>query len=112
MNLNYGFYICLILAMVFGITAMIFFFLKDKGAMLISSFHTLSKKEQELYDKARLSKDQRNDLLLWAFIMGVGAILSILSQYFAVFSFGIWLIVFLKGVHLDPGKAFEEYKLK
>lgn len=110
--MNYGTYICLILAMVFGITAFIFFLLKDKGVMLISGFNILPPKEQELYDKARLCKDQRNDLLLWAFIMGVGAILSIFSQYCAIFAFGIWLMLFLKGVHFDPGKAFEEYKLK
>lgn len=109
--MNYGSFICLILAIVFAVTAFIFFLLKDKGAMLISGFNTLPKEERDLYDKARLSKDQRNDMLLWAFIMGVGSLLSYLSQYFAIPTFGIWLVLFLKGVHLDANKAFEDYKV-
>jgi hypothetical protein len=110
--MNYGSYICLILAIVFGVTAFIFFLLKDKAAMLISGFSTLPKEERELYDKARLSKDQRNDILLWAFIMGIGSMLSLLSQFFAILAFGIWLVLFLKEVHFDAKKAFEEYKVK
>ncbi len=111
--MNYGAYICLILAIVYGVSSFILFLLRDKGAMLISGFNMLSKEERELYDKARLSKDQRNDMIIWTIIMGVGSLLShLLSQYFAIIAFAVWLILFLKDVRLDDGKAFEQYKLK
>ena len=111
--MNIGFYACLLLAIIFGIFTFVFFLLKEKAAMLISGFNSLPKKERELYDLARLSKDQRNSMFIWTIIMSVGALLSFfISQYFAIIAFVVWLIVFFKDVHLDTDKAFEKYKLK
>lgn len=49
--MNIGTIICLLLAVVFGMISMIFALLKEKGAMLISGFNTLSKEEQANYDQ-------------------------------------------------------------
>ena len=38
--------ICLILAVIFSILAAVFALLKEKGALLISGFNTLSKEER------------------------------------------------------------------
>lgn len=111
--MNTGVYACLTLTMIFGILTCIFFLLKEKGAMLISGFNSLSKQERELYDLKKLSKDQRNSMLIWTLIMSAGALFSFLiSQYFAIIAFVIWLIMFFKGVHFDMDKAFGKYKIK
>jgi len=49
--LNLGFYFCLLLGIIFLILGIIFAFLKEKGAMLISGFNTLPEREREKYDK-------------------------------------------------------------
>lgn len=98
--------------MLFLLFALIFTILKEKSAILISGFNTMPKEKRELYDKEKLSKDQRNAFLIWAVIQGTGAILAYsLSQYIAIVAFVIWLIVFFKDVHLDENKAFDKYKI-
>jgi hypothetical protein len=92
-------------------TALLFTILKEKGAMLISGFNTMSKEERKLYDKAKMSKDQRNACIIWTIIWGIGAILSYcITQYIAIIALVIWLVVFFKNVHLDAEKAFGKYK--
>lgn len=60
-----------------------------------------------------MSKDQRNSMLVWTIIMLVGAIFSfVITQYAAIIAGIIWLIVFIKDVHLDTEKAFGKYKIK
>lgn len=111
--MNIGFYACLILAIIFGILTFVFFLLKDKGAILISGFNSLSKRDREFYDVAKLSRDQRNTMFIWTIIMCVGALFSLfISQYFAVIAYVIWLIVFFKDVHFNTEKAFGKYKIK
>lgn len=111
--MNIGFYACLILAIIFGILTFVFFLLKEKGAMLISGFNSLSKHERELYDIARLSKDQRNSMFIWTLIMCVGALFSFfISQYSAIIAFVVWIIVFFKDVYFDTDKTFGKYKIK
>lgn len=66
--------------------ALLFTVLKGKAAILISGFNTMPEEQRKRYDTERMSRDQRN-----AFI---------------------WLIVFLRDVHLDEEKAFGRYKIK
>ena len=87
--------------------------IKGEGASFISGFNTMSKEQQRRYDTKRMSKDQRNVILLWMIIMGMGAVLScLISQYMAIVVFIIWLIVFFKNVHMTSSKGFEKYKVK
>lgn len=110
--MNNGFYACAILAIIFGILTLLFFLLKEKGAILISGFNSLSKRERGLYDIEKLSKDQRNSVFIWTLVMCAGAIFSILiSQYLAIVALVVWFILFLKDVNFDTDKAFEKYKL-
>ena len=83
--------------------------MKEKGAKLISGFNSLPKREQEKYDQAQISKDMRNSFTLWAVIMLIGALASLLSGYAAIGAYVIWLILFFRKVHLDPHKAFDKY---
>ena len=52
-----------------------------------------------------------NSILVWAVIQGIGAVLSYcVSKHIAIAAFAIWLLVFIKDVHLDEDKAFGKYK--
>ncbi|MDY3361890.1 MAG: DUF3784 domain-containing protein [Clostridium celatum] len=103
--------ICLILAVIFSILAAVFALLKEKGALLISGFNTLSKEEREKYDKKKISVDMRNSLFIWAIILFLGAILSYyISKYCAIIAIIIWIVIFFKDVHIDSEKAFRKYK--
>lgn len=106
-----GFIMCGSLCLIFLLFAVLFTILKGKASILISGFNTIPKEKRELYDKEKLSEDQRNSFLTWALIQGLGALLSyFLSQYMAIVAFLMWLIVFFKDVHLDEEKAFGKYK--
>ncbi len=108
--MNIGMISCSIMAVFFAITALIFTFLKEKGAMLISGFNTLSKEERVKYDQKKMSTSQRNALLIWTVILAIGAAASyFLSTYAAIPAFIIWLILFFKDVHFDSKKAFEKF---
>ena len=103
--------ICLTLAVIFSILAAVFALLKEKGALLISGFNTLSKEEREKYDKKKISVDMRNSLFIWAIILFLGAILSYyISKYCAIIASIIWIVIFFKDVHIDSEKAFIKYK--
>ena len=103
---------CLLVATIFGVMAIIFTILKEKGAMLISGFNSLPNEQRVNYDRLKMSKDMRNSLLLWFGIFAVGAILCyFFTPYIAIIAFVVWLILFFKEVHLDTEKAFEKYRL-
>lgn len=110
--MNIGLISCAILGGTFLVIAVIFTLLKENSAMLISGFNTLSKDEREQYDKLKMSMDMRNSFFIWFLVFALGGLLSyVISQYFALGSFIIWLVLFLKEVHLDPKKAFDKYRL-
>jgi len=97
---------------IFLIIAVIFALMKEKGAMLISGFNTLSKEKRNKYDIKRMSKDMRNLLLLWSAIFFIGSTLShFINFYFSIAAFILWLILFFREVKSDPEKAFGKYKL-
>ena len=111
--MNIGFIVCICCCLLFLIFALIFTILKDKAAILISWFNSMSKDQREMYDQKKMSKDQRNAFLIWGLIFAVGAILAnFISQFFAIIAFIVWLIIFFKDVHLDEEKAFGKYKIK
>ena len=47
-----GFWACIVLVLPFGIIGVLFAIFKEKSAKFVSGFNTLSKEEQEMYDKA------------------------------------------------------------
>lgn len=109
--MNIGYIACGVGCLLFLFLAFLFTLLGEKGAIFISGFNTIPKVKRELYDKARISKDQRNAFLIWALILGIGAVLSyLISQYVAIIAFVLWLFVFFKDVHLDEEKAFGKYR--
>lgn len=67
--MNTGAWACGILACIFGILVIILSLLKEKGAMLVSGFNTLSKKQRDMYDSAAIAKDTRNQFFIWTCIM-------------------------------------------
>ncbi len=111
--MDIGFYICLVLGAIFGIMTLVFAMLGKKAAILIGGFNSLPKTDREMYDTKQMSKDQMYSLLLWTIIMIMGALLSYLSsEYMAIAALLLWILVFIKDVHMDTEKAFEKYKLK
>ena len=94
------------------IVAIIFGSLKEKSAVLISGFNYFSKEKQEKYNRNKMSKDMRNSFLIWSIILLLGGITSyFINEYFAIFSMIIWVILFIKDVHIDPEKGFDKYKI-
>ncbi|WP_455579490.1 DUF3784 domain-containing protein [Faecalibacillus intestinalis] len=111
--MNLGFWCCGVLVIPFVIIGLLFAIFKDKAAKFVSGFNSLSKSEQELYDKAGISRDVRNQCFLWSAIMLIGAVLSyFVTSYLAIPTFVVWAILFFKDVHFDVHKAFEKYLLK
>lgn len=108
-----GFWMCFVLVPCFVIPGLLFAVLKEKAAKFVSGFNTLPKAEQDLYDRAYLARDMRNDFFLWSLIMLIGALGSLfLTAYAAVLAYVLWLILFFKNVHLDAHKAFAKYLYK
>lgn len=111
--MNIGFWVCIILAVLFAIISWLFTIFKEKAAIFVSGFNSFSKEEQALYDKAYISRDMRNQCFIWTAIMLTGALLScILTSYMAIPTYIIWLVLFFREVHFDNHKAFEKYLLK
>ena len=110
--MNVGFAACALVLVILLIVGIAFALLKEKGAMLVSGFNTLSERERAQYDAAAISKDMRNLCFLWAAIMAVGCVLSfLLTPYMAIVAFVVWLALLLKDVRSDAAKAFEKYRI-
>lgn len=111
--MNLGFWFCMVLVPCFFMIGLIFAILKEKSEKFVSGFNSLSKEEQERYDKAYIARNIRNSCFLWAGIMLIGAIVSYLfTSYLAIVAYIVWGILFFKDVHFDTKKAFEKYLLK
>ena len=73
----------------------------------------LPKAEQELYDKARISKDMRNSCFIWTSVMAAGALASwLLTTYAFIPAYIIWIILFFRDFHIDARKAYKKYLLE
>ena len=83
--MNLGFWMCGVLVFPFLIMGVLFAIFKERAAKFVSGFNSLSREEQALYDKAKISRDIRNQCFTWSAIMFVGAILSyIVTAYIAI----------------------------
>ena len=103
--------LCGVMTLLFLIMGIVFSILKEKGAMLISGFNTLPKEKRDLYDRKKMSQDQKRQCFLWAGIFLLGGITSLFfTPYCGGIAFFIWLILFFKEVHLDAEKAFQKYR--
>ena len=101
---------CLIVAIIFAVTGLVFAAGKEKAAILVSGFNSLSKEERQSYDTARISKDMRNQCWTWTAVLTCGAFLTYyVSPFMSVVAMVVWLCLFFKGVHLDVYTAFEKY---
>jgi hypothetical protein len=110
---NTGFAICAVMIIPLLILAVIFAALKGKAAIILNGFNDFSKEERAKYDTARISKDYRNNFLIWAGVFAVGAVLSyFISGYFVILTVVVWLVLVLKDSSLDPEKAFAKYKIE
>ncbi len=110
--MNIGTILCLMLGGIILLFGILFAILKGKGAILISGFNSLSKEERAKYDQVAMSKDVRNNCFIWFAIFLIGAILShFVWSYSAIVNGVIWLILFIKDVHLDIKTAFDKYRL-
>lgn len=101
---------CLVLGVIFALMGLVFAIGKEKAAILVSGFNSLSKEERDRYDTAYISRDMRNQCWLWTVILLAGAVLTYyVSPYMAVIAMIVWLYVFFKEIHLDTYTAFKKY---
>ena len=111
--MNIGFWACMIMVPFFAIMAFIFFIGKEKTTILLAGFNALPKKEQALYDRARMANDTAKDFAVWTLVMLVGALVSLwISPYAAVVAYMVWFVLLFKDMHIDARKAFQKYLLK
>ena len=82
--MNIGFWLCGVLVIPFVIIGVLFAIFKEKAAKFVSGFNSLPKGEQELYDKAHISRDIRNQCFTWAGIMLIGAASSYFLKKFTL----------------------------
>lgn len=91
--------------------ALLFAALGEKGAMLVSGFNTMPKDKREQYDKARISKDQRNLFFFWSGLWAVGTIsVWLISGKMIYVIVVIQVVLFFREVHLDEEKEFGKYR--
>ncbi len=104
---------CLSMAIIFFVIALIFAIGKDKASGLVAGFNGFSKRERENYDKVKITLDMRNLFFLWTSIFAIGAVLCffILPQLVWV-AYIIWIISLGNNFYVDPKSAFEKYKLE
>lgn len=101
---------CLVLGMIFALMGLVFAIGKEKAAILVAGFNSLSKEERDRYDTAYISRDMRNQCWLWTVILLAGAVLTYyVSPYMAVIAMIVWLYVFFKEMHVDTYTAFKKY---
>ena len=101
--MNIGFWSCIVLVLCFGILGILFGVFKEKSARFVSGFHELSKEDW-------IARDMRNSCFLWMTVMLAGSVLSyVVTPYMAIGAYVLWLILFLKDVHMDTRKAFRKY---
>ena len=101
---------CLLLAGIFAVIGLVFTIGKEKAAILVSGFNSLSKEERDRYDTARISEDMRNQCWTWTAVLTFGAFLTYyVSPFMFVVAMVVWLCLFFKEVHLDVYTAFEKY---
>lgn len=110
--MNIGFISCIVMFLIFGCLGSVFALLKGTSAKFVSGFNSLSKAEQDLYDKEYLARDMRNQCFLWAGIMLIGALVALVNSYCAIGAYVVWGILFFKEVHLDTHRAFKKYLMK
>lgn len=109
--MNNGCIVCMTMGFLFLLFALLFAFLKERAAVLISGFNSLSKEERSCYDTRRMSCDYRNKFFYWSALWGIGSIFSyIITQYVAIAVFVIWLFSCLKDVRFDDEEAFAKYR--
>lgn len=111
MDINVGAIACCLFCGVFLLLGIVFASLRERGVRFISGFGSLPPEKRALYDTERMWRGQRNSFFIWCALFAAGAALSLLiSQYFAAAAFAVWLVLFLKEVHIDAEKAFAKYK--
>lgn len=101
---------CLLLAGIFAVMGLVFAIGKEKAAILVSGFNSLSKEERDRYDTAYISRDMRNQCWTWTAVLTCGAFLTYyVSPFMSAVAMVVWLCLFFKEVHLDVYTAFEKY---
>lgn len=102
---------CLLFAALFAVLGAVFALLKERGATLVSGFNTLPPSQRARYDRARISRDMRNRLFVWAAVFCAGAAASYFLAWPCAIAAGVvWLVLFFMEVRLDPEQAFDKYR--
>lgn len=111
--MNIGFYMCVGLVPIFWLIAVLLLILKEKGAMLMAGFNSLSRHERDRYDRKRIAQDAQRQFWCWGLLFLAGAGLCLLiSGYAAIPVYGVWLVLYFKNIHLTAEEAFEKYRLR
>ena len=102
--------ICAGMGGVFLLLSIVFAVGKGHATILLSGFNYLPAKRRAQYDQARLARDTRNMLALWAGVMAVGALGAILHWGVAVAALAAGVVLFFREVHWDVETAYESYR--
>ena len=93
--MNLGAWMCGVLVIPFTTVGLLFGLFKERATKFVAGFNSFTDKEQEMYDRAAISRDIRNQCLIWSALMLIGTVLSfIISSYMAIPMFIIWGFLF------------------
>ena len=102
--------ICAGMGGVFLLLSIVFAVGKGNATILLSGFNYLPAKRRAQYDQARLARDTRNMLVLWAIVMVVGALGSILHWGFGAAALAVFAVLLIREVRWDVETAYEAYR--
>ena len=86
--MNLGAWMCGVLVIPFTTIGLLFGLFKERATKFVAGFNSFTDKEQEMYDRAAISRDIRNQCLIWSALMLIGTVLSfIISPYMAIYSY-------------------------
>lgn len=103
--------ICLTGAIIFGLLALIFAIIKEKGAKFLPEFKKIPKSEIEKYDIKKMSLDIRDEFINWAGILLIGSVLShSIDSIYGIIAFFLWLIIFIVKLFSSSKSNLEKYK--
>lgn len=103
--------VCLIGTIIFGLLALIFVIIKDKGAKFSPEYKKIPKNEVKKYNIKKMSLDIRDEFINWAGILLIGTLLSyFIDGIYGIIAFTLWFIIFIVKLFSNSKDNLEKYK--
>lgn len=103
--------VCLLGTIIFGLLALVFAMIKEKGAKFSPEYKKIPKNEIKKYDIKKMSLDIRDEFINWAGILLIGTLLSyFIDDIYGIIAFCLLIIIFLVKFLSNSKNNLEKYK--